>query len=122
MIRKTAISSALLLSILISLIVERNVLGKHYFTLSFTLVFAVYLTVEFVLFYISFRKTYTQRYKIYKAEKVNSSNITMQVIDRENKKYYRRFKRSMLKDSFLRFSPILVCIGASVAIIVSMCI
>lgn len=118
MIRKIITSSGLALAIIISAIVEASYVTKHYFTLAFALAFFTYWSVELVIWYIKFRKTYSKKYQFYKARLINSSNITLEMIEMNNKKYYKRFKTSMLKDSLLRLLAFLGSIGIAITILV----
>ena len=120
MIRRISVSAALILAVIISAIVEATVVSKHYATLVFSAVFFLYWTGEMIFSYINFRKTYPEKYKFYKAKLVNESNISLEVIEQDNKKYYKRFKSTMLKDSLLKLGIIAGLFGVAVTLIVAM--
>lgn len=120
MIRKLVISLSLILGMIISAVIERGVVSKHYATLAFALAFSAYWTVEFILDYIEFRKTYNKKYDFYKARLVNSTNLSLEQIEKDHKLYYKKFKRSMLKESFLKIMYPACALSLSVAFILSM--
>lgn len=119
MIRKVSVSAALILAVIISAIVEATLYTKHYATLVFSALFFLYWTVEFVLSYVEFRQTYPERYKVYKAKIINENNLTLEMIENDNKKYYKRFKSTMIKDSVLKFGIIIGLFGAFVTLVVA---
>ena len=119
MIRKIGISAVFALAIIISLIVERSVVTKHYFTMVFASLFFLYWCIEFVLEYVEFRKAYQKKYKYYKAKLINENNLSKELIEKENKKYYKRFKGSMLKESLLKLGVIAGLFGGFLAIFIA---
>ena len=119
MIRKIVASTGLALGVILSAILERNLTAKHYFTLSFVAALALYWVAELIVMYVDFRKTYPKRYAFYKAKLVNESNIDMLTIEQNNKKYYKKFKTTMLKDSLLKLGIILAVFGVALAMIIS---
>lgn len=120
--RRYCITALLVLGLIISAVLEKDLITKHYVTLSFALAIALYWFVETIIMYVAFRKTYPEEYKLYIAQTVNNKNISADEILADNKRYYKKFKRTMLKDSFINFSYILITIGLMVAFIVAMVI
>ena len=119
MMRKILLSALFALGVIISAILEKGVASKHYFTLSFTGALLIYWIVEMILSYIEFRKSYEKKYKIYKVKLLNSTNLSLNEIEREDDKYYKRFKRTMLKDSASRICLIAGLAGLFIAVIVT---
>lgn len=118
MIRKLSVTASLILGIILSVIFERNVYGRHYATLAFVCALSLYWVIELILDYISFRKAYAKGYQIYKVEMLNSSPVlTMEMIERNNKKYYKRFKKTKMKESALKIALICSVFGIFVAVI-----
>lgn len=116
MIRRISISSALSLGLILSLIFERNVVGHHYATLVFAGVFALYWMIELILDYVDFRKRYIKEYDIYKVQLLNSNaSLTMEMIDSGKKRYYKKFKRTKLKESTFRIVTICCLLGIVIA-------
>ena len=122
MIRKVSISAALALGLIIAAIVERSLIGRHYVTLSFACAFALYWSIEFLISYVIFRKSYEKRYNYYKAQVVNSTNLSLEYIEKHPKIYYKKFKRTMIKESFLKISYILISLSIAIAFLVTMVI
>ena len=120
MIRKLAFSFGLGLGTLISVICELNLKGKHYCSLAFAAAFFLYWLVELIIGYVYFRLSYKDEYKYYKVQLINKSNLTMELINNNNKKYYKAFKRTMLKDSSLKILYIVAALGLCVATIIAM--
>ncbi len=120
MIRKLAISSILVLGFIISAIVETSLNVKQYFAISFAIVFAFYWTAEFSFEYFQFRKTYESKFKIYKAKIVNEKNISLDIIEKNEKVYYKKFKKSMIKNSFLNFAKPMVAFSLAVCMILGL--
>jgi len=122
MIRKLSTTGGLAIGLIISVILERNLEGKHYATFIFAILLAAYWTAELILSYVLFRKKYSEKYQIYKAKIVNEKNIDIEMIENNKKVYYEKFKKSMLKESFLEFSKILVALGLFIAFLVAVII
>ncbi len=118
MIRKIAITSSLVIGIIIAMIIERNVEGTHYASLVLAALLSGYWTGELIYNYILFRKSYRAEYDIYKVQVINSNqNLTLEHIAQRNKYYYKKFKRTKLKDSIFRIIFISCCFGMTIAII-----
>lgn len=120
--RRYCITALLVLGLIISAVLEKDLVIKHYATLSFALMISFYWFIETIIMYVIFRKSYPEEYKLYIAQTVNNKDISANEIIADNKKYYKRFKRTMLKDSFINFSYILVTVGLMIAFIVAMII
>lgn len=120
MIRKLSVSFGLGLGVLISAICELNVSGKHYVSLAFASAFFLYWAAEFIASYVFFRLGYKEKYRFYKVQLINSSNLTMEIINNNNKKYYKQFKRTMLKDSAIKILYIFILLGLCVATLVAL--
>lgn len=118
MIRRIAVSFGLAFSLLISAVVELNRTTKHYATFAFAFAIFLYWSVELLISYIQFRKTYDSKYQFYKAKLVNSSNLNIETIENNNKKYYKRFKLTMLKESLLRLAGFFGSLGFAITILV----
>lgn len=120
--RRYIITLMLGIGLVIAVILEKNLESKHYATLSFALLISVYWVVETIIMYVEFRKTYPENYKLYIAQIVNQKDISAEQVKLENKKYYKQFKRTMIKDSWIGISYICVAIGLTIAFIVSLAI
>jgi len=122
MIRKLSVTGGLAIGLIISVILERNLEGKHIATFVFAILLAAYWTAELVVSYIEFRKKYPEKYKYYKAKLVNEKNMELDTIENSNTLYYKKFKRSMLKESLIEFSKIVVAFGLFIAFLVGVII
>ena len=101
-------------------ICEKNIAGKHIATLIFALLFAIYCLIIFVIQYVKFRKEYPKKYNYYKVKLINSTNITMEQIEANNKLYYKRFKQSLFKESFLKIIEIACAFSFAIAFIIAL--
>ena len=119
MIRRIIISSIAILGLILSIIFERNISGTHFASLSFAGIISIYWFIELLLDYISFRKKYSKEYDIYKVQLLNSSNqLTLENINERDKVYYRRFKRTKLRESCYRIIVLICFLGIILALII----
>ena len=122
MIRKLAVTGGLSIGLIISVILERNLETKHIATFIFAIVISAYWFAEFIYSYVLFRLGYKDEYTYFKAKLVNEKDIPINIIENNNKLYYKKFKKSMLKASFLEFSKILVAFGLFIAFLTALTI
>ncbi len=93
--------------------------GFIYFALSALVVLFVYWLIILIKSYIiTFHKNIDERYKIYCANIVNSSSITLQEIESKNQIYFNQFKKSLRKEKLLEIAKMLlvasllvICVG-----------
>ena len=95
---------------------------KMYFSMSLAAVYFLYIGVEFTLDYVNFVKGYKERYTLYKAELVNKMNLPLEVIESQNKKYYKRFKRSILSERIYAVIKFALCYSFTIALVIAMAI
>ncbi len=119
--RKFIITCCLLAAILVVALVEYYCIDwqKSYLLMSFTAVFFLYWAIEFVLDYVAAKKDYEERFKYYAAELVNKNNLTMEDIEKNRKKYFAKFKRSIANERWWQIGKICLCFGIAIAIIVA---
>ena len=122
MIRKLAVTGGLSIGLIVSVILERNLETKHIATFIFAIVISAYWFAEFIYSYVLFRLNYKNEYVYFKAKLINEKNMSSQAIDDNHKFYYKKFKKSMLKSSFLEFSKILVALGLFIAFLTALTI
>lgn len=119
--RKFIITCCLLVAILIAVFLEYYLSPwKNYFTISLTAVFFIYWAVEFILDFISFKRSYPKMFQYFAVEKVNKLDISLEEIDKNKKKYFAEFKRSIFKERLTFILKILFCIGVALTLIVSL--
>ncbi len=122
--RKFIITCCLLAAILVGALVEYYCFDwpKSYLLMAFTAAFFLYWGIEFVLDYVDSKKDYEERFKYFCAELVNKNNITMQDIENNRKKYFAKFKRSIIRERWWHYGKICLCLGVTIALVVAMCI
>ena len=121
MIRKFAVTGSLVVGLIIAMILERNVAGTHYASLILALLLSGYWTGELIYDYVMFRKSYKEEFEVYKVQVINSQqNLTLEDINKKNKLYYKRFKRTKLKQSAAKILLLCCCLGVFIAIITAL--
>ncbi len=120
--RKFIITCCLLATILVVALVEYYCIDweKSYLLMAFTALFFLYWAIEFVLDYVASKKDYEERFKYYAAELVNKNNISMEEIEKNKKKYFAKFKRSIMNERWWQIGKICLCFGIFIALIVAM--
>lgn len=120
--RKFIITCCLLATILVVALVEYYCIDweKSYLLMAFTALFFLYWAIEFVLDYVASKKDYEERFKYYAAELVNKNNISMEEIEKNKKKYFAKFKRSIMNETWWQIGKICLCFGIFIALIVAM--
>lgn len=93
--------------------------GFSYFALSIFISICIYWLYVLVCSYIhSFYKNLDERYKIYCASLINSSSLSAEEINSNANFYFKKFKKSLLKEKAFEICKMLVvltilisCIG-----------
>ena len=95
--------------------------GFVYFLLvSLALLFG-YWIVELVLSYIfEYKKNTEERYKLYVAKVVNSTNYTSEDIEKGEAIFKKRFQKSLLREKAIEWLKIAFCVGVLIVSITLM--
>lgn len=92
--------------------------GFSYFALAFgcalCLMWAIIWIVDY--FYKYKRENLDERYKIYCAVLINSSALTLDLIQKSDKIFYKKFKRTLIKEKFICWIKICFAIGFFIAL------
>lgn len=103
------------------------ILGKYtwggfaYFVLSLLLVLSLVWAGYFIYqYFTSFRREIDEQYQIFKVEKINKLKITKDEFEEYEETYKKEFKRSVVKQSFVKWFIILFCFAIAAAFLSSM--
>lgn len=120
--RKFIVTCSLLAIILTVGLVEYYCISweKSYLLISFVAVFFAYWGVEFVLDYVQSKADYEDRFQYFAAEQVNKYNISMEEIQKNKKKYFSKFKRSIMRERWWQYGKIALCFGIFIALVVAL--
>lgn len=92
--------------------------GFQYFALSFTIALCVYWTVMLI---IDYRHTYNKKnedgFNLYIANLVNSTNLTLDVVEKSRDYYLKKFHRSQWKEKLIEVTKIIFILGIALACI-----
>ncbi len=102
-------------------ILNRFWTGFVYFVLSSLLVLALFWGVWLIYKYFTdFKKELKERFVLYKANKINSTNATSDVVDANESAYLKQFNRLVLKDKIIKWFIILFCFSVAVMFVIGM--
>ena len=95
-------------------------IGFTYFALAFGCLLGLLITIVWIYDYFSdySRAGLKERYKIYCATLVNSSALTLDLIEKNDKIYYKKFKRTLIKEKFIAWLKIFLALGITIALFV----
>ena len=119
--RKFIVTCAGATAILIgSLIDSFAAFEKGYFAISLSALLAGYWIVEFIIDYMYYALVYEDDYKIFLAEKVNKTMLSMEDIKLKESYYLKEFKRTRIKGKFYGFTKIIFAMGLFIFLVVCM--
>ncbi len=91
--------------------------GFSYFALScgalLSLMWAVIWLIDYFVYYQ--RENLEERYKLYCAVLVNTTALTLDIIKQHDKIYYKKFKRTLLKEKTIDWLKIMFAVGLFIA-------
>lgn len=98
--------------------------GFSYLAIVCVCLLMILWSVLWVLDYIfTYKKSNLQeRYKLYCALLVNSSSLTLDYINQNEKVYYKKFKKTLIKEKIISLLKIFLIIGAALALIIVLCV
>ena len=122
--RKFITNVCFIVGIVISAVLENRFAqyDKNYVTLALSAAYFLYWAAEFIYAFVMFRKTYPERYKLFVVETINKKKLSKEIIEAEEKKYKKKFKRSLFKERAIYYLEIALALGGAIALIVAMCI
>ncbi len=89
-----------------------------YFALTFgcalSLMWVILLLVDYFLYYK--RENLKERYKVYCAMLVNTSALTLEIIQKNDKIYYKKFQKTLIKEKLLDWLKIIFVFGLFIAL------
>lgn len=95
--------------------------GFVYFVLASLLVLSIFWAVYLILKYFKeFKKDLEDRFVLYKAQVVNSNELTGQQFEQSEEIYRKNFNKSMFKEKFFKWFEIAFAIAMAVTFLIAM--
>lgn len=113
------IISAALLALTVLFAALKNVFAAaQYLALGFGCALALMWTVIWIVdYFVTYqRKNLQERYDLYCAVLVNSSALTLDLIKQHDKRYYKKFKRTLIKEKLVAWLKIFLAAGVTIAL------
>lgn len=94
--------------------------GFTYFALAFGCLLGLLITIVWIVdFFTDYsRKGLRERYRIYCATLVNKSALTLDLIQKNDKLYYKKFKRTLIKEKCFAWLKIFLALGITISLFV----
>ncbi len=114
--------SAILVALIILFISLKSVWsGCVFFAMSFLIIFCIYWETLLILYYIEdYYKNFDEEFKLYKAEIINTYNLTSEEFQNNIEIYLKKFKKSLRRDKFIDIIKILCLLSFCVIVIVTL--
>lgn len=92
--------------------------GFSYFALTFGCILCAMWAVIWIVDYFNTykRENLEDRYRVYCAVLINSSALTLDIIKKSDKIYYKKFKRTLIKEKLICWIKIFFAIGFFIAL------
>ena len=92
--------------------------GFAYFTLTFACALCFMWAVLWIIdYFITYkRENLEERYKLYCAILVNKSALTLDIIQKSDKIYYKKFKKTLIKEKLICWLKIFLAFGIFIAL------
>lgn len=95
--------------------------GFVYFVLAMLLVLSLFWAGWFLFKYFTdFKVELEEGFKLYKAEKINTTSITTDAFEQNEKVYRKQYKKSVFKTKFIKWFQIAFCLALAVTFILGM--
>lgn len=92
-----------------------------YFSLTSLSALCIYWGVIFILRYREdYFLSFQEEYKFYKINLINSSNLTLEDIEKNDKYYIKKFKKTLLRDKVIDIFKIILALMFAIICIVAM--
>lgn len=94
--------------------------GFTYFALAFGCLICLFWCVLWIIdYFVDYkRENLEERYQLYCAVLVNTTALTLDLIKKNDKIYYKKFKRTLIKEKLLCWLKISFAIGLAIALFV----
>ncbi len=69
-------------------------------------------------YFTDFQKELEERFKFYRAEKINAGGVTAEVFDQNLPTYKKSFKKSVIKDKMIKWFIILFCFALATTFLI----
>ncbi len=102
-------------------ILNRFWAGFVYFVLALLLALSLFWAGWFLYRYFTdFKAELEEGFKLFKAEKINKTQITAETFDQNEKAYRKNYSKHVFKDKFMKWFQIAFCFALAVAFILGM--
>lgn len=119
--RNIYVTASLLALIILTICLRSLWIGFMYFSLSFLIILCFYWFVYLILLYLEdYYYCFDEDFIKYKAELINSSNITILEFEQNQLFYIKKFKKSMRKYKLIDIFKILFLLTVIIIALVSM--
>lgn len=95
--------------------------GFAYFVLSVLLLLAVFWGVWLIYKYFTdFKLELEEKFKLYRANKINKTQISQEKFDQNEKAYLKDFNKKVLKEKIVKWCVIAFCFAVAMAFLFGM--
>lgn len=95
--------------------------GFAYFVLALLMLLAIFWGIVLIIkFFTDYKKELQEEYTLFKAGKVNSSQISSKTFEENESVYKKEFSKKMLKDKILKWFVILFCFAVALTFLLGM--
>lgn len=102
-------------------ILNRFWVGFAYFVLTCLCLLCLFWGAwQIYKYHTDFKQDMAKQFVFFKANKINNTNITEEVFDKNLKIYQKEFKRKTFKDRFFKWCVIAFCFAMAVAFLLAM--
>ncbi len=92
--------------------------GFCYFALAFGAGLSLLWTILWIVdYFVSYkRESLEEQYTLYKAQLVNSSSLSLDQIKKADKYFYKKFKKTLIKEKCIQWLKIICAVGIFIAL------
>ncbi len=95
--------------------------GFVYFVLSFLLLLSIFWAVWLIIeYFTTFKRELDESFKLYRADTINSKEVSAQQFDANIPVYKKQFNRKILKVKLVKWGIVIFCFAVAVAFLVGM--
>jgi len=95
--------------------------GFVYFVFSLILILGLFWGAWLIYkYYTEFKSEIDERYKVFKAEKINKLRITSEIYMASEVAYKKEFKRKLRREKFIKWFMICFCFAVAIAFLVAL--
>ncbi len=101
-------------------LLENAWVGFKYFVLSVLLLLSIYWgVINIIKYFTSFKAELEEEYGVFRARKITELRITSEDYEKNEEQYRQLFKKSQIKEKFLKWCVILICFGIAFAFLMA---